>query len=54
VAAEEKVQPEVLGVVRGTFLIDSEGKVAHVWRKVKVKGHVEAVKSRVLEVQEKG
>ena len=29
---------EFWGVVRGTFLIDPEGKVAHVWRKVKVKG----------------
>ena len=44
---------ELWGVVRSTFLIDPEGEVAHVWRKVKVKGHVEAVKSRVLEVQEK-
>ena len=39
------------GVVRSTFQIDPEGKVAHVWRKVKVKGHVEAVKSRVLELR---
>ncbi len=44
---------EFWGVVRSTFLIDPEGKVAHLWRKVKVKGHVEAVKSRVLEVHEK-
>jgi peroxiredoxin Q/BCP len=29
------------GIVRSTFLIDSEGNVAQVWRKVKVKGHVE-------------
>jgi peroxiredoxin Q/BCP len=39
------------GVVRSTFLIDQEGKVAHVWRTVKVKGHVEAVKSGLLELQ---
>ncbi|KAF5433412.1 peroxiredoxin Q/BCP [Candidatus Methanophagaceae archaeon] len=45
---------EFWGVVRSTFLIDPEGKVAYVWRKVKVKGHVEAVKSRVLELQGKG
>ncbi|MGB3459384.1 MAG: peroxiredoxin [Halobacteriota archaeon] len=44
---------EFWGVVRSTFLIDPEVKVAHVWRKVKVKGHAEAVKSRVLELQEK-
>ena len=42
---------EFWGVVRGTFLIDPEGKVAHVRRKVKVKGHVEAEKSRVLELR---
>ena len=42
---------EFWGVVRSTFLIDPEGKVAHVWRKVRVKGHVEAVKCRVLELQ---
>lgn len=32
-----------MGIERATFLIDSEGKIAQVWRKVKVKGHVEAV-----------
>jgi peroxiredoxin Q/BCP len=32
-----------LGVVRSTFLIDSAGKLRQEWRKVKVKGHVEAV-----------
>ena len=32
-----------MGVERSTFLIDSKGKVAGIWRKVKVKGHVEAV-----------
>ena len=42
---------EFWGVVRSTFLIDSEGKIAHVWRKVKVKGHVEAVKNRLLELR---
>ena len=32
-----------LGVVRSTFLIDSAGKLRQEWRKVKVKGHAEAV-----------
>ncbi|MEQ2526890.1 thioredoxin-dependent thiol peroxidase [Bacillaceae bacterium CLA-AA-H227] len=32
---------EYMGVERSTFIIDKEGKVAHVWEKVKVKGHVE-------------
>lgn len=32
-----------MGVERSTFLIDGKGKVANVWRKVRVKGHAEAV-----------
>lgn len=32
-----------MGIVRSTFLIDAEGKVARVWRNVKVPGHVEEV-----------
>ncbi len=34
---------KVLGIERGTFLIDAEGVLREAWRKVKVKGHVEAV-----------
>ena len=32
-----------LGIDRSTFLIDKLGKIAHIWRGVKVKGHVEEV-----------
>lgn len=32
---------EYMGIERSTFVIDKEGKLAHAWRKVKVKGHVE-------------
>lgn len=32
-----------MGIVRSTFLIDSKGNLAGVWRKVKVAGHVEEV-----------
>ena len=32
-----------MGVERSTFLIDRDGRVAAVWRKVKVAGHAEAV-----------
>jgi peroxiredoxin Q/BCP len=32
-----------MGTVRSTFLIDADGKVARVWRNVKVPGHVEEV-----------
>ncbi|NQT25442.1 thioredoxin-dependent thiol peroxidase [candidate division KSB1 bacterium] len=34
---------EYMGVERSTFLIDPNGVIAAVWKKVKVKGHVEAV-----------
>ncbi|MFL0670804.1 MAG: peroxiredoxin [Erythrobacter sp.] len=32
-----------MGMVRSTYLVDSEGKIAQVWDKVKVKGHAEEV-----------
>lgn len=32
-----------MGIERSTFLIDENGKIAAIWRKVKVPGHVEAV-----------
>lgn len=32
-----------MGIERSTFLIDGEGQIARVWRKVKVPGHAEAV-----------
>ena len=32
-----------MGVERATFLIDRLGRIAQVWRKVRVKGHAEAV-----------
>ncbi len=32
-----------MGIERSTFLIDREGRIAQVWKKVKVPGHVEAV-----------
>lgn len=31
------------GIERSTFLIDSEGKIARIWSKVKVPGHAEEV-----------
>ena len=33
------------GIERSTFLIDAQGRIARVWRKVKVDGHVEDVLS---------
>jgi peroxiredoxin Q/BCP len=39
-----------LGVERSTFLIDGKGVLRHEWRKVKVKGHAEAVLAAVTEL----
>ncbi|MBX5466063.1 MAG: peroxiredoxin [Firmicutes bacterium] len=39
-----------MGIERTTFLIDSEGRIRAVWRKVKVNGHVEAVAARLAEL----
>ena len=32
-----------MGIDRSTFLVDADGTVARVWRKVKVPGHVDEV-----------
>lgn len=32
-----------MGIERSTFLIDEDGRIARIWRKVKLPGHVEAV-----------
>ncbi|MCV6547050.1 MAG: thioredoxin-dependent thiol peroxidase [Cohaesibacter sp.] len=32
-----------MGIERATFLIDKDGKIAQIWRKVKVKGHAQSV-----------
>lgn len=32
-----------MGIERATFLIAADGRIAEVWRKVKVKGHAESV-----------
>jgi peroxiredoxin Q/BCP len=38
---------EYMGVVRSTYIIDPDGKIAAKWEKVKVKGHVEEVKKKL-------
>jgi thioredoxin-dependent peroxiredoxin len=43
---------EYMGVVRSTFLIDPDGKIAHIWPKVKVKGHVADVLKQLTSIQE--
>lgn len=36
-----------MGIERATFLIDENGQIAEIWRKVKVPGHVEAVRDAI-------
>ncbi|WP_341764524.1 thioredoxin-dependent thiol peroxidase [Candidatus Tisiphia endosymbiont of Beris chalybata] len=36
-----------MSIGRTTFLIDTEGKIAHIWRKVQVKGHAEEVLKQI-------
>ena len=42
---------EYMGVVRSTFIIDPDGRVAAKWEKVRVKGHVETVKAELEKLQ---
>ncbi|MEO0611675.1 MAG: peroxiredoxin, partial [Planctomycetota bacterium] len=39
-----------MGVERATFLVGADGKVAKIWRKVKVPGHADAVLEAVQEL----
>lgn len=39
-----------MGIIRSTFLIGADGKVAKVWPKVKVAGHVDEVLAAVKEL----
>ena len=39
-----------MGIERTTFLIDAQGKIARVWSKVKVPGHVDEVAQAVREL----
>ena len=32
-----------MGIERATFLVGEDGKILNIWRKVRVKGHVDAV-----------
>jgi len=39
-----------MGVERATYLVDADGKIARIWRKVKVNGHAEAVLDAIAEL----
>lgn len=43
---------QVRGIERSTFIIDPQGVVRHVWRKVCAKGHVEEVLMQLKRLQE--
>jgi len=45
---------EYYGVVRTTYLIDPEGRIVYVWKRVKVKGHVDGVLKKLKELVEGG
>jgi peroxiredoxin Q/BCP len=40
-----------MGIQRSTFLIDAEGKVAKVWKRVQVDGHDEQVIEALKELK---
>ena len=42
---------EYMGVVRTTYLIDPQGKIAYIWPKVSVNGHADAVREKIAELQ---
>ena len=42
---------EFLGVVRSTFLINPEGKIAFIWSNVRAKGHAAKVLEKIKELQ---
>ena len=37
-----------MGVNRSTFLIDENGKIAQIWRNVKVDGHIEEILEKII------
>jgi thioredoxin-dependent peroxiredoxin len=39
-----------MGIERATFIINAKGKIAHIWRKVKVAGHADQVLAAVKEL----
>ncbi|SHO81458.1 Thiol peroxidase, Bcp-type [hydrothermal vent metagenome] len=41
---------ESMGIVRSTFIISPDGKISALWRKVRVKGHINSVKDKLEEL----
>lgn len=42
---------EYMGVERSTFIINPKGKIAKIYKNIKVKGHVEELKKELLNLQ---
>ena len=42
---------EYYGVIRSTYLINPDGEIEFIWPKVKVKGHVDEVRSKLVDLQ---
>ena len=42
---------EYEGGICSTFVIDPQGKIAFLWKNVKVKGHIDAIKEKLQELQ---
>ena len=42
---------EYEGVIRNTFLIDPKGEIAFIWQKIRVDGHIEAVREKLIALQ---
>jgi len=42
---------EYIGLTRSTFIIDTNGKIAHIWPTVSVKGHPEDVQNTLAELK---
>ena len=42
---------EYMGIVRTTYIIDPEGKIAYVWENVKVKDHAKVVRDTLAKLQ---
>jgi thioredoxin-dependent peroxiredoxin len=43
---------EYMGVERSTFIINPEGYIEEEWKKVRIKGHIEAVKQKIIELKQ--
>lgn len=41
-----------MGINRASFLINKEGKIAHIWPKVKIKGHAQEVLDKIKELSQ--